>query len=389
MSNIKYWLSSRDTFRYATRFNHIFQLISESDVTMLCKKCNEETLEGFFSKTNLGDMIISLYAYPINKNMVSTGNIYNYVKAGTTTYSDIHIRHLNPMYIFDMGTVRYNANTYLDLSGYTVIRVFLPYYGYIDLNPNDCANKYVVFRMGVDFSSGSATYYIGVCDAKPPSYTNVPANSYSYNNDSKYDIRIIKTVTFQLGYSLPISSSDANERLRNATLAAITSTAAIAITKNPIPVLSATTPKTNITTVVPVSQSGASDKSFDTLLIDAPKPSTTKQYEVSGVSETMRSAAFALNQLPYTTHTEAVKNTAGLFFASTHIHFIVIKPKVKQQTSTFYHLYGRPLGEVRKLSELKGFTSITDIHLDSAGLASATNEEVLMLKEALVKGVYL
>ena len=52
-------------------------------------------------------------------------------------------------------------------------------------------------------------------------------------------------------------------------------------------------------------------------------------------------------------------------------------------------MYGQPLGEVKQLSELSGYTEIANLHIEDSGFDTATQEELLMIMQELSSGVLL
>ena len=404
--NKDYWLSYRDSDRYNVRFNSTFQIQDEKSLNLLCHFCNETTISGMFSKYNLGELILGAYMYPINPERISNHLYYDSIQIGNTTFGGggqkIFNRNIPPMLIFDMGSMFYKVDSYLELNDFTTVKVYLPFYGYIDLNPNDFANKWLAFRLSVNFPTGEGTYYVCVCDKEPPKYTTTPVDSMPQANvDHKYVKRVIQTVQFILGVQVPTSSSNANEHARNALLGTLKTglgvASAIFMPSTVATTVSAVT-STSVTPRVTKTRNpntnrlntAYKDSGYSSTVTEqSTRETTTAEHPLEIASQTFEKSLRALSKIPYSISCEQVKNVSGLFFASTHIHVLKLTPKIKPQPQKFNHLFGKPLGETRKLSTLRGYTVMSKVHFDTPYLNSATEEEKMMLKSKLLEGVYL
>lgn len=124
----------------------------------------------------------------------------------------------NPLqYCFLVGYTAITPKFYnfADFNGYTKIQCWLPYYGMVDLLPNDVMGKNVEFWLSVDYNTGSALYYICVRD------TADTTTGYA---------RIIQTVNFQLGFTIPLGSANAVNNIRNIALGAVKGVGQVALT---------------------------------------------------------------------------------------------------------------------------------------------------------------
>ena len=86
---------------------------------------------------------------------------------------------------------------------------------------------------------------------------------------------------------------------------------------------------------------------------------------------------------------DTVNNPNLLSNGCESVKVIIYRPKMQDVDADYNHLYGKPLGEVRTLSELSGYTEIGEVHIDGEDFASATETEMAMLQEALLNGVIL
>lgn len=286
--------------------------------------------------------------------------------------------------LFNLGEHKITPyfNNFADYNGYTKIQLYLPMFGLVDINPNDVMNKYIQIRMSVDVVSGMAVYYIGVSDV------SIPLASNGVQSDDTNINRILATYSFQIGYNIPIGSSDAPQVYRNIIGGAVkgitTAVGAYAISG-----LGATG-GTSTTKTVKTARNPKTGRQVT-------KGTTTRTTTYDGsnyqfgksVTECFEYGSQALTSMHMSVQSDRVNNPAVLCEASESVHIIIQRPKIKPADDDYNHLYGRPLGEVKQLSELSGYTEITNLHLEDSGFNTATQEELLMIMQELSSGVLL
>lgn len=382
------WLYNKDISYNRSQAFAVIQFQTSTDVNKFLAKCLNPNFEGILADTNLGDYVLRFYSMPVYDSLIPRETSFSDgVAVRNTSFTGFNCAEVKPTGYYNLGEFFYEADDYTDFSTYTSMQVFLPYYGFVDVNPDDVANKYIRFRVSIDYTTGIATYYIAVSSVP----TTLPDFSASDNTDIE---RIITTVTCNVGIDIPFTATNANETARNAILSTIStglSIAASLYTGIPIAGTTAYSTQEVKTTQTRNAQTGR--------LVTAWKETNTferkyterdqRQYIGSTVSGVINDTIQTLGKLRYRAETSTNLGSQNLINASTSIRIIIKKAKVVPQSTQFNHLFGKPLGETRLLSTLSGYTKISNIHFDSTLLSTATEEEKAMLKEACLQGIYL
>lgn len=299
---------------------------------------------------------------------------------------------------FNLGELKIQRyfNNFADYNGYTKIAVWLPFYGFIDVNPNDVMDKYLEFTLSVDYNSGQAVYYVGVSDISISRLENRPNFASSLFENA----RILSTHTFQLGYNIPLGSTNAAETYRNIILGAakaatvavgayatgavgagITSSKSTTITKTS-GTFTRTSPKTG-RQIKP----GNWDKTVES---ETTRTNNATAYlKGKAVNEIFNYSSQALSSLSVGATTDVVNNPNLLCNGSNSVKVVIYRPKLREIDGDYLHIYGAPLGEVRQLITLSGYTEISDVHLESSYFRTATETELAMISDSLLNGVIL
>lgn len=377
-------LSSIKWSGFDSRFNNFYQLYNEGAVTKLANLINDGSLTGLFDRTNLGTFLLRLSAYPLNElNFTSTWRD-NLITSAEKAYP-VKNRGLYRFRYFDMGIYHWETEgTFQDYSPYTTIKVWLPYYGYAQIDPKDVVNKYIVFRLLVDFGTGDATYIIGVCDE----YVNGFRLEESCT-DEQYDIRIIMTQSFKLAVDIPISYSNVNEQNRNMLLQGIKGVAAV-VTHGAT--LKGGSTDTSVTREIKRVNPDTGRYRNDMKITETTKQSytpSTSQYIAGAVNGAVAGSVNVLNNMGVSTSSSNIGSANMLMNCSNDILIIVQRANVVEQSADFYRLKGRPLGEVKSLGSVSGYVKASNVYLDSDLFKTATQEEVAMLTQELIQGVYM
>lgn len=369
---------------FDSRFNNFYQLYNESAVTKLATLINDGSLAGLFDRENLGTFLLRLSAYPLNElNFTSTWRD-NIITSDENAYP-VKNRGLYRFRYFDMGIYHWvTEGTYRDYSPYTTIKVWLPYYGYAQIDPKDIANKYIVFRLLVDFATGDATYIIGVSDE----YVNGFRLEDSCT-DEQYDIRIIMTQSFKLAVDIPISYSNVNEQNRNMLLQGIKGVAAV-FTQGAS--LKGGTTSSDVTREIKRVNPDTGRYRNDMKITETTKQSytpSTSQYVAGAVNSAVAGSVNVLNNMGVSTSSSNIGSANMLMNCSNDILIIVQRANVVEQSADFYRLKGRPLGEVKSLGSVSGYVKASNVYLDNNLFKTATQEEMAMLTQELIQGIYL
>lgn len=382
------WLYNKDITYNRSQAFAVIQFRTSADVNKFLDKCLNPNFEGILADTNLGDYVLRFYSMPVYDYAIPRETSFSdglFVR--NTSFTGFNCAEVKPTGYYNLGEFFYSAEDYTDFSTYTSMQVFLPYYGFVDVNPDDVANKYIRFRVSIDYTTGVATYYIAV--------SSVPTTLSDFSASDNTDIeRIITTVTCNVGIDIPFTATNANEKARNAILSTISTGLSIASTLyTGIPIAGAvaystqevTTTQTRNPATGRLVTSGRETSTYERKFSEREQ----RQYVGNFVSTTMSDTIQTLGKLRYRAETSTNLGSQNLINASTSIRIVIKKAKVVPQSAQFNHLFGKPLGETRLLSTLHGYTQISNIHFESALLATATEEEKAMLKEACLQGIYL
>lgn len=296
------------------------------------------------------EWVSSVMMYPFTIPKRSTSSKTNIRIGGVTT--DIQGYYLDyTTDLFDMGSVfipKYFDN-FCDYNGYTKIEVFLPFYGIIDVDTNEIMNKYLKFRLSIDYVTGMGTWY--VCAGSDGGGSN---SGVFINSDNS---QILNTVNCQIGVQLPIGSSNLADVQRNLAVGAISTAMSSASVASDLFVRSQKNNNTDIGL-----EAGGNGGLFQTAI------ATASNARIRGTTEK------TTNPLNGSNTTMCVK-------------VIIYRPKLKDVDSNYYTVNGGPLMETRTLSTLAGYTEIDTYHLE--GLTTATKDEIDLIDTYLKNGVIL
>lgn len=383
MASRKQWTGSAKLKEWSTTyFNENFAMDLVNVTELANHLISPPVFESLFQ--NPADWLNTLTVYPFN--VVYDGTFTSRKLQIGSFKSDITVTELNGYFGWlNMGEVfipRY-FNNFADFNGYTKIDVWLPYYGIINVNPNDVMGKYITFALSVDYLSGQGVYYVGVSDTSV-----VPSDMPIYAGDYFDNCRILSTHSFQLGYQIPLGSSNATQVYRNIISGAVKAMS-VAVGAYAVGALGGATSSSKTTTVKTTRnpktgrQITASTKTTERV------SDTSAHLKGKAINEIFDSSAQALSSMHYGVQTDAVNNPAILCNGSESIQVIIYRPRLEDIDAEYDYLYGKPLGEVRVLSTLTGYTEIGSIHIEGEDFNTATETELAMLNETLLNGVIL
>lgn len=287
--------------------------------------------------------------------------------------------------------------TFKDFTGYTEIKVYLPFYGYVDISPNDVINKYIQFRLKVDIKTGQGIYYIGVSDT-----SIYLENCHPVPPNFDANVRILQKYACQLGYSIPLNNSSTIDTIRNIMAGAVKvgGTLMLASGFEGDSIKSTTMAVTNVDKEVLRKQKNKKTNRLVTAGKTITKGTTTHSStrEVSGFSGYVKyrigssvigDSVQALANAHVDVSSDKVSNSILDMNGPLHIKVVIKKPKYIEQGNDFNHIYGKPLGAVKRLGDLHGYTEPVEFHLEDDGFNKATREEKIELNNALKEGVIL
>lgn len=334
------------------------------------------------------DWLSSLIFFPFNVNAgIESPSEGNLMIGGINTASSSYPVTVQTCYasrIFWLGEykVEPHFNNFADYNGYTKIQIFLPLLGIVDIPTNDVMGKYMQIRLSVDPCSGMGVYYIGTSDV------HIPVPNGDVTTSDHLIKRIIASYSFQIGYNIPIGSSDAPQVYRNIIGGAVKAVGTVAgayAVSNFGGAVGTTTTETVRKVRNPATGRLVTGSKTATVAIH---DSTNYQFGKS-VTECFEYGSQALTNMHISSQTDRVNNPACLDCSSESVHIIISRPKLQSVDDDYNHIYGQPLGKTMALSELSGYTEISNIHLEGEGFNTATHEEMLMIMQDLSRGVIL
>ena len=288
-------------------------------------------------------------------------------------------------------------NDFRNSTGYTRYRLFLPYYGYVELKTDDIRDKWIQVLLKPDYTTGRALYIIGVTEIAHQNLGigHEPLTDTDKNYFSSL-MRIIETIEFQLGVELPVGWNNGAETTRNLLLASAQAAFSVAMLGAPIPstVATATTTETTVRNIK-TKNPETNRMNTKTRIQDTTTSNRTTTYDNSGyvkqqrISSCFESGLDVLRSFNYETqkNNPSSPSLAGALYLK--VHLIEYTPNYVEQDENFNRLYGRPLGQTKKLSTLDGYTEISAIHIEGDAFKTATSEELAMLEEELTGGIFL
>ena len=232
---------------------------------------------------------------------------------------------------------------FLDYEPYTTGQIYLPYLGFYALPLKDCMGKRLYVYYAVDFDTGMATAYVEVDD------------DYTVND------RVILTASGKIGIDIPIGQTNANE---------------IA--------------KSNFENSVKIVASGLAIGGGVYANRMAGKSVAGGLIAMKGVETAMSSGVnFVTSQQQHYSR-GSMSGGRDMICSPTNIYIVLYRPKSiydGNELLSYAKLKGRPCGNVYTLSELTGFTTVNEVHLE--GFNHALSSELEEIESLLHQGVIL
>ena len=342
---------------------------------------NPNPLESFFSKPD--DWISTVMVYPFNIPLGRNGTSQGKLQLGLydTKIDCYDLLLVSEMYEMGEILIQPHFNNFADYDGYSKMEVWLPFLGTVDISLNDVIGKYLKFRLGVDYISGQGIWYICVGN-EPTNATSIYVDLLEGAND-----RILSTHTCQLGIQLPIGTSNTASVYRNLIMGAVKGVST-ALSSYAISSLGASGGKA----VTKEVKTRLNQKTGNKLITDRTQEtkydSSNYQFGKS-ITTCFDYATDSLNNMHISASTDRSNNPTTMINTCKSIKVIRYYPKLITTDENYGKLYGYPLGQTKVLSTLSGYTEISNIHIEGEGFKSATQKEILMLKEALSDGIIL
>lgn len=232
---------------------------------------------------------------------------------------------------------------FLDYSPYTTIDLYLPYIGFVKVDPQLVLGKITYVDYVADLASGKCTAFISVADG----------------GDSETK-DIIMSCDGTIGHEIQIGGGQGAEIARNMLKLGIGATAGtVATVAGAVATGGASTP------LSAAAATGAVSGGVSLLANTAVNAIAAAQVHVNKGSASQPTISAYAPQKPYA---------------------IITRPTIAEPTS-YARDYGKPCGKTFTLGALTGFTVVDSIHVE--GLATATSDEVAEVERLLKQGVIL
>lgn len=273
-------------------------------------------------------------------------------------------------------------SSFLDYEPYTSIRAYLPFYGYIDIPTVEVVGKYIQFRIRFDMQTGQAVYYIGVSDSSVTS-----PNSPLWLGTDDSNTRILSVISFNIASNIPLGQTGVNEIVRNIGISSLKASTSIASNIVALSSNLGTISGTTKTIKTGVNKKGEPIVTSTKTEVRETDTSVYRKRDI--INESFNVASDAISSCHFNAKIDSVNNPIADSSSPKSVMIVRKTVKCKTPSTVFGSLYGYPLGETRQLSELSGFTQISDVHVEGAGFKTATQKELLAIEEELSNGIIL
>lgn len=333
--------------------------------------------------TNFTDEIASVQIYPMSIRPYTQEN--NYLQTSRGVFSGVTAYKISwRAYYQTLGEyfVSPKYNNFADYKGYTQIKLYLPFLGFVDVDVNECMGKYLQFRLLTDFYTGKGLYIIGVSDN---SISHIEPPYITDGEDD--DMRIISTFECDIGINIPLGKSNMSQIRMNGAISTVKAFASLGIsafTQSPPTTSTTTSVKTydiqgrGVAKGSRMKQLKSGTETTQTTRVTS-KPNDEKK----AISEAIDSSLDVLNRMVISGNTDRVGDAGLLYQTSLSVQVIIYRPKMLDEDYGYEFLFGKPVGATLLLSSVSGYTEITNIHIEGASFGQATASELSLLETIL------
>ena len=380
------------------KFSRSFYL-TYNDVDKLAEYLKDPNISFAYWKGDPKNYLQSLIFFPMNLLPVYREEKELYILGELPNNPNERFTGVNADYgtsRFDLGEIdiknSLNKDDFTSYNGYTKMKLYLPYYGFYELDTNEVIDKFIEIMLAIDVRTGQAMYTILTNDEsiKDRGVFTLP--------NKIYGCRIVKTITFQLGIQIPLGSTNATEIYRNLINGGIKLAGVVASA-----IVAPTMISTAVGTVSGISTVTKRDYSVSNPRKIGFKTSTERSYESTRettydntkeflgrkASEAIEVSFNSLANMTGSGTTDIVNNSYLSAYNSVIPSVYVYKPNLVPVGDDYAELRGLPLGETKVLGELKGYTEISEVRIKGDSFSSITNEEKNILTETLLNGFIL
>ena len=399
------------------RFGSEYTETRYCDVAGLTKSGLNDMVNGFdtiFNNlTNFTDEIASIYLMPVVVDAEWVNDFQESLFLSTARgVTGIHAARVGlPQGRDSLGNRDYNSHSsrYLSMgecyvynqfedykdfagyNGYTQIKAYIPFVGFVDINVDEVIGKWLQFRLAVDYISGTGVVIVGVSDNSirhsAPGFPTTLEDS---------DIRVLSTYKVQIGIEIPLGSSNISNIKRNIIMSGVKAVATLGVSAYMNSLPPPTTTVTRSTTREVKSRGEAKGARLKTAWKETVDDSETRTYNRSSgagrtLSEIFDGSISALNSNYGGSSTDRIDDPSLGYIASREVKVLFYTPIVTDIGGGYNHLFGRPLGKIRKLKDVHGYTEISSIHIEDFGNLTPyiLGDEMSMLENLITSGIIL
>ena len=292
----------------------------------------------------------------------------------------------------------FNENDYRNYGGFTKLKLYLPFFGLVDLNPNDVIGKYIQIFITLTPTTPQALYIIATSDIP---YDDLGVGNPMLDRDKSYDfsnmdLTPLHFLEFTLGVTVPFGRVNNDDMIRNGLMSAANIATSIGFATAKIPAIASTALSTTSSTTTKTRVNPKTNKPTSKITTNRKATTTStretdrSEYERSRrINDCFRAGISALNVFEQDTATTATGNSNVMLNMGKNVGLIVYLPKIVEPDEDFNHLYGQPYGAVSYLSQFEGYTEISDVHIEGNQFNHLTETEKAMLEDALINGIIL
>ena len=300
------------------------------------------------------DNFISLRMYPFDivKLNPSIPFVDGHILVGNhdSNITALLFPNISSLYFYKLGQLYFEQKTfdYRDFNPFTKYELYLPFYGYVEIDYNKYWKKNIAIWYGMNYQTGSATIFLIEVESG----------------------RVIENYECQIGVDIPIGSTNYNQIMTNITSGALKNIFSVAIGGG----ISASASEDMIGYYSRRKKKG-----------DAERVRNLKADSKSAFGSEISSVIEGLN-IP-TLSGSVMNGVSGYngFYSPLKCHLKITRTKFLDPDN-YNHNYGRPCMRTFKLNELKGYTKVSEVHIEGV---PATDNEIEMIDAALKQGVLL
>ena len=356
------------------------------DVTTILKLAStEETFFGSF--LNYTNEIASAKLSLVNPSVYIADNTVLKLSTSKGTLDDGSAIVIEPYVTRHLASHYITYSNFFELKPYTETLIYLPLYGYVEIDISTMNNRWLHIYLTLDTTSGTGTYIIG----------HSADGNTGFRNDSGFIT--ITTIDFSFTIDIPFGTTNYGDIKRNAllnTLKVGVSAAALAIAPSvSVGMASTINTQTNTYQTRNPSTGRLVTSSKTTEASESSKTSTRSVDKTRPASDVIKSAIDIVNRNNSGTNNNVAVSASAIISANpTNVFILSRRKNIIGIGNEYNHLFGRPLGKVDKIGKYFGYTKICDVHVEDHSdapdeLLYATSYEKDLIAKTLYEGIII